>query len=292
MRLYSTERGIAREDEPGTLSVLDLPERELGELLRGRGLDVARGAPVTGRVALGDVRVLAPVRRPGKAPIIGLNYRSHAEEVMEVMKLFGREVAMPTEPNFHLTPGSSVIGTGDAIVLPAVAPTMVDYEGEIAAVIGRTATRVPVERAWAHVAGLTVANDVSARDIQRRAMGGDVAVSVGQAKSLDTFKPLGPCLVTIDEFEEPLDLSLKTFVNGELRQDARTTEFLHQISELIAYLSNYFTLEPGDVVLTGSPQGVGQFAGTFLAPGDVVEITVERIGTLVNHVIAAQEAAS
>ncbi len=292
MRLYTTERGIAREDELGTLSLLDLPERELGELLRGRGLEAARHAAVTGQVALDDVRVLAPVLRPGKAPIIGLNYRSHAEEVMEVMKLFGREMEMPTEPNFHLTPGSSVIGTGDAIVLPPVAPTMVDYEGEIAAVIGRTATRVPVDQAWSHVAGLTVANDVSARDIQRRAMGGDVAVSVGQAKGLDTFKPLGPCLVTIDEFEEPIDLSLQTVVNGELRQDARTTEFIYQISELVAYVSNYYTLEPGDVLLTGSPQGVGQFAGKFLAPGDVVEITVERIGTLVNHVIAAEEDAS
>lgn len=290
MRLYTTERGIAREDELGMLSLLDLPEKELGELLRGRGLGVARDAAVTQRVALADVRVLAPVLRPGKVPIIGLNYRSHAEEVLEVLKAFGREMKMPTEPNFHLTPGSSVIGTGDAIVLPPVAPTMVDYEGEIAAVIGRTATRVPAAQAWAHVAGLTVANDVSARDIQRRAMGGDSAVSVGQAKSLDTFKPLGPCLVTIDEFEEPLDLSLRTIVNGELRQDARTTEFVHQISELVAHVSTYFTLEPGDVLLTGSPQGVGQFANRFLAPGDVVEITVERIGTLVNHVIAAEVA--
>lgn len=292
MRLYTTERGIAREDELGTLSLLDLPEREVGELLRGRGLDVARDAAVIERIALGDIRVLAPILRPGKVPIIGLNYRSHAEEVMEVMRLFGREVEMPSEPIFHLTPGSSVIGTGDAIMLPPVAPTMVDYEGEIAAVIGRAATRVPVERAWSHVAGLTVANDVSARDIQRRAMGGDVAVSVGQAKSLDTFKPLGPCLVTIDEFDEPLDLSLRTVVNGETRQDARTTEFVHQISELVAHVSHSFTLEPGDVLLTGSPRGVGQFAGKFLAPGDVVEITVERIGTLVNHVSTAEEPAS
>lgn len=290
MRLYTTERGIAREDEPGTLSILDLPEPDLGALLRGRGLDVARGAAVVAKVAVGDVRILAPVLRPGKVPIIGLNYRSHAEEVIEVMRLLGREMAMPTEPNVHLTPGSSVIATGEAIVLPPVAASMVDYEGEIAAVIGRVATRIPIEEAWRCVAGLTVANDVSARDIQRRAMGGDVAVSVGQAKSLDTFKPLGPCLVTIDEFDEPLDLALRTVVNGELRQDARTTEFVYQVSELVSYVSQYFTLEPGDVLLTGSPRGVGQFAGKFLAPGDVVEITVERIGTLVNHVVAVQGA--
>lgn len=287
MKLYTTDHGIAREDRPGVLSLLDLPERELGALLRGRGLEAARQARVTAEAAIGSVRVLAPVLRPGKVPIIGLNYRSHAEEVLEVMKLFGREATMPTEPNFHLTPGSSVIGTGDPIVLPPVAATMVDYEGEIAAVIGRAATRVPVGEAWSCIAGLTVANDVSARDIQRRAMVGDVTVSVGQAKSLDTFKPLGPCLVTIDEFTEPLDLGLRTVVNGELRQDARTTEFVHQISELVAHVSQYFTLEPGDVLLTGSPRGVGQFSGTFLAPGDVIEITVDRIGTLVNHVVAA-----
>jgi 2-keto-4-pentenoate hydratase/2-oxohepta-3-ene-1,7-dioic acid hydratase in catechol pathway len=290
MRLYTTDRGIAREDDYGKLSILDLHERDLGELLRGRGLGAAASAGVLDRAPVDEVAVLAPVLRPGKVPIIGLNYRSHAEEVMEVMKLLGREMPMPTEPNFHLTPGSSVIGTGDAIVLPDVAPTMVDYEGEIAAVIGTVARRVPVSQAWSCVAGLTVANDVSARDIQRRAMGGDPTVSVGQAKSLDTFKPLGPCLVTADEFSEPLDLGLRTVVNGEVRQDARTTEFVYQISELVSYVSQYFTLEPGDLLLTGSPKGVGQFTGTFLAPGDVVEVAVERIGSLVNHVVSATAA--
>lgn len=289
MRLYTTDRGIAREDSEGELSVLDLPDIDIGALLRRSTLAEAATAAVRERVPLASVRVLAPILRPGKVPIIGLNYRSHAEEVLEVMKMFGREMPMPTEPNFHLTPGSSVIGTGAAIELPPIAPSMVDYEGEIAVVIGMAATRVDVDDAWQHVAGLTVANDVSARDIQRRAMGGDVAVSVGQAKSLDTFKPLGPCLVTADHFSEPLDLGLRTVVNGELRQNARTTEYIHQISELVSYVSQYFTLEPGDVLLTGSPKGVGQFAGTFLASGDTIEITVEGIGTLINHVTASTD---
>lgn len=286
MRLYTTDQGIAREDRDGELSLLDLPEADLGELLRGRGLAAASNATVRERVPMHTRKILAPVPRPGKVPIVGLNYRSHAEEVLEVMKAFGREMQLPNEPNFQQTPGSAVIGPGEAIVLPDIAPAMVDYEGEIAAVIGTAATRVPASRAWSCLAGLTVANDVSARDIQRRAMGGDVMLTVGHAKSFDTFKPLGPCLVTADEFDEPLDLAVRTVVNGEVRQDSRTTEFVYQISELISYVSHYFTLEPGDVLLTGSPKGVGQFSGTFLAPGDVVEITAERIGTLTNHVVA------
>ncbi len=291
MRLYTTNHGIAREDHENELSMLDLPEADVGELLRGRGLAAASNATVRERVPIDKLEILAPVPRPGKVPIVGLNYRSHAEEVLEVMKLFGREMQLPNEPNFQQTPGSAVIGPGEAIVLPDIAPAMVDYEGEIAAVIGTAASRVPVSRAWSCLAGLTIANDVSARDVQRRAMGGDVTVTVGHAKSFDTFKPLGPCLVTADEFDEPLDLAVRTVVNGEVRQDSRTTEFVYQISELISYVSQYFTLEPGDVLLTGSPKGVGQFSGTFLAPGDVVEITVERIGTLTNHVVASGDVA-
>lgn len=288
MRLYTTDAGIAREDTPGELAILDLPQPDLGALLRTAGLGAAASAGVRERIAIGDAKILAPVPRPGKVPIIGLNYKSHAEEVLAVMKAFGREMPMPTEPNFHLTPGSSVIGPGAPILLPEVASTMVDYEGEIAAVIGTAATCVTPGQGWSHLAGLTIANDVSARDVQIRAMGGDNTVSVGQAKSFDTFKPLGPCLVTAEEFSEPLDLELRTVVNGEVRQEARTTEFVHQISELISYVSHYFTLEPGDVLLTGSPQGVGQFQGKFLVPGDVVEITVERIGTLTNRVAASR----
>lgn len=291
MRLYTTDRGIAREDHEGEASILDLPEADLGELLRGSGLAAASNAAVRERVPLQRLNILAPVPRPGKVPIVGLNYRSHAEEVVEVMKLFGRDMQLPNEPNFQQTAGSSVIGPGAAIVLPDIAPAMVDYEGEIAAVIGTAATSVPVSRAWSCLAGLTIANDVSARDVQRRAMGGDPTVTVGHAKSFDTFKPLGPCLVTADEFDEPLDLGVRTVVNGEVRQDSRTTEFVYQISELISFVSHYFTLEPGDVLLTGSPQGVGQFSGRFLAPGDVVEITVERIGTLTNHVVASGDVA-
>lgn len=290
MRLYSTSAGIAREDTLGELALLNLDAPDLGALLRAGSVGDARGASVRKRVAFDDIELLAPVPRPGKVPIVGLNYRSHAAEVLELLQHLGTAQELPREPNVHLTAGSAVIASGESIVLPPMAPSAVDYEGEIAVVIGQPACRVTPEQAWSKVAGLTIANDVTARDIQGRAMTGDATVSVGLAKSFDTFKPMGPCLVSADEFSEPLDLALRTVVNGEIRQDARTDELLYQVSELVAYASNLFTLEPGDVLLTGSPQGVGHFSGRFLAVGDVVEVTVERIGTLVNGVAAAPEA--
>ena len=284
MRLYTTTQGIAREHADGIVSILDLPQRDLGQLLREATLGEAVSARAIREAPLDQVELLAPIPRPGKVPIIGLNYESHAQEVIDWLAGLGRQVERPTEPNFHLTPGSAVIGPGQPILLPEVAPEQVDYEGEVAAVIGSRACRVDQDDAWGHVAGLTIVNDVSARDIQLKAMTGDITVSVGHAKSLDTFKPMGPCLVTADEFAEPLDLGIQTRVNGELRQDSRTDDFVYQISELISYVSQYMTLEPGDILSTGSPAGVGFYLNRFLVPGDTVEITVEGIGTLSNPV--------
>lgn len=285
MRLYSTTDGIAREDTPGELSILEVAVPDLGEALRLGALDGVRTARVRKRLELSECSLLAPIPRPGKVPIVGLNYRSHVEEVVEAMSIQPSD--LPTEPNVHLTAGSAVVGPGAPILLPAFAPSAVDYEGEIAVVIGRRASSVGEGQAWSHVAGLTVANDVSARDVQRRAMSGDPTVSVGLAKSFDTFKPLGPCLVTADEFGPRPKLAIRTTVNGALRQDATTDEFLHQIPELIAFASRLFTLEPGDVLLTGSPRGVGLFSNRFLAAGDVVEVSVDGIGGLKNAVMAA-----
>lgn len=288
MRLYSTDLGIGREDQPGRLDLLDLPHCDLGDLIRAGNLQSARVAPIRQTVRLHDVEILPTVGRPGKIPIIGLNYQSHADEAIEALAKLGRDVQLPTEPNFHLTPGSAVCATGQPIQLPSMADSKVDYEGEIAVVIGTQARAVPETDAWGCVAGLTIANDVSARDIQQRAMTGDVTVSIAQAKSFDTFKPLGPCLVTADEFSEPLNIGLRTVVNGELRQEASTSEFIYQISELISYVSGFMTLDPGDVLCTGSPSGVGFHSGQFLTPGDLVEITVDEIGTLSNTVSASQ----
>ena len=134
--------------------------------------------------------------------------------------------------------------------------------------------------------GYTLANDVSARDIQLKAFTGQ-EFTLTHAKGLDGFKPLGPALVTADEFEDPIDIQIEARVNGELRQDARTSDFVHPLSRCIAYVSRYMRLDPGDVILTGSPAGVGFFRGIFLKAGDVVEMRADRIGTLRNRVIDA-----
>ncbi|MGW4529642.1 fumarylacetoacetate hydrolase family protein [Nocardia sp. NPDC004340] len=288
MRLYSTDDGLAREDRTGVLAVLDLPYSDVGALLRGPGLDAARTAPVLRELAVDQAVLRPPVARPGKVLIIGLNYGSHATEALEMFATLGKTgIELPSEPNMQVTAGSAVIGPGDPIVLPDVAADQVDYEGEVAVVIGTAARGVPVDQAWGHVAGLTIVNDASARDIQLRAMTGDATASIGVAKSFDTFKPLGPCLVTADEFTETPDLALRTRVNGELRQEDRTSGFIHSIPELIAHVSRYQTLEPGDVICTGTPRGAGVFSGRYLRAGDLVEVEVEGIGVLANRVVRA-----
>ncbi|MZG16362.1 FAA hydrolase family protein [Streptomyces sp. SID5914] len=285
MRLYSTDQGIGREDQPGRLSLLDLPYDDIDALLRGPGVTAAGTAPVRRVLNVDEVTLAAPVRRPGKVLIVGLNYPSHADETTEMLASLGRtDIELPKEPNFVIAAGSAVIAHRQPVRLPPVAAERVDYEGEVCVIIGSDAADVAPETAWQHVAGLTIGNDISARDIQFRAMMGDAAASIGVAKSFDTFKPLGPCLVTTDEFAHPLDLRLQTQVNGELRQDDRTGTLIHPIGDLISYLSRYQTLEAGDVICTGTPRGAGVFSGRFLQPGDTVEITVEGLGTLVNQV--------
>jgi len=288
MRLYALDSGLAREDRAGVLAVLDLPYPDVGALLRGPGIDAARTAPVLREQPLTPATLRSPVSRPGKVLIVGLNYGSHASEALAMFAALGTpDITLPDEPNLQVCAGSAVTGPADPIRLPAVAAEYVDYEGEVAVVIGTTATAVTVDEAWAHVAGLTIVNDVSARDIQRRAMTGDPTASIGVAKSFDTFKPLGPCLVTADEFTDTPDLGLRTRVNGQLRQEDRTSGFLHSIPELIAYLSCYQTLEPGDVICTGTPRGAGVFSERYLRAGDLVEVEVERIGVLGNRVVSA-----
>jgi 2-keto-4-pentenoate hydratase/2-oxohepta-3-ene-1,7-dioic acid hydratase in catechol pathway len=285
MRLYNTDKGPAREDEPGILSVLDLPE--LGELVRNGWLDRVASEPCTDELALADATLAAPVRRPGKIIIVGLNYGSHAEEAVALFSAMGmKDVVLPTVPNFYLAAASAITGPGAPIVLPENASANVDYEGELVVVIGRDGADIAAADAWQHVAGLTIANDVSARDIQQRAMAGDPTATIATAKSFDTFKPMGPCLVTAEEFGPQLDLRIRTRVNDEVRQEDRTSSFIHPIPDLIAYLSRFHTLEAGDVICTGTPAGAGLFSQRFLAPGDVVEVEVEGIGVLTNPVVA------
>jgi acylpyruvate hydrolase len=223
------------------------------------------------------VRLAAPVPRPGKIVAVARNYAAHAEER-------GGRAAAPEEPVLFLKAPSSVIGPEDEIVLPR-ASREVDYEGELAVVIGHSTRGVSEEDALACVAGYTVANDVSARDYQ------NVRGQHFIGKSCDTFAPLGPALVTADEVPDPQDLALRTVLSGEVVQSARTKEMTFSVAALIAFASKLMTLEPGDVLLTGTPGGVGaaRTPPRWLREGDVVEVEIERIGKLHSYVTRQRE---
>jgi 2-keto-4-pentenoate hydratase/2-oxohepta-3-ene-1,7-dioic acid hydratase in catechol pathway len=225
----------------------------------GTGPDAIRLSGVSHR--LGDVRLLAPVL-PSKVIAIGQNYAEHAREM-------GGEP--PAEPVLFLKPSTAVCGPGDPIRYPVGLTGRVDYEGELAVVIGRLCREVPAGQAGDVIFGYTCANDVTARDLQAR--DGQWA----RAKGFDTFCPLGPWIET---GADPADLELVTTVNGEVRQRARTSRLLHGVAALVAFASNVMTLLPGDVLLTGTPAGVGP-----LAEGDEVSVTIESIGTLANPVV-------
>jgi len=272
--------GLVVGDEVVDLSdpAVGLPD-DMAELLAlgPTALDRARQAP-SGRAArhpLGSVRRHAPVPRPPAILAIGMNYRAHVAEM-------GRE---PPEYQYWFNKQrTSIAGPGDAIVLPRVS-TQVDYEGELAMVIGPRCQHIPANRAMEVVAGFTVINDVSARDWQWRTP----TFTVG--KSFDSHAPCGPELVTTDELADPGNLTLRTWVNNELRQDSTTADLIFGCAALIEYLTTAFPLEPGTLIATGTPAGVG--AGfdppRFLADGDVVRIEIEGIGDLVNPVIQGAE---
>lgn len=269
MQLVTTTDGIGRL-EGEEVALLDLAEPDLSALLWARGsLDAATAAGERRRLARAEVTLRSPLPRPGKVWAIGLNYHSHATET-------GRDA--PAVPMVFIKTTSSVVGHGTVIELPAAAPDQVDFEGEVAVVIGRRARSVDAADAWSHVVGVTACNDVTARDVQSG------TGNFGLAKSFDTFTPLGASLTTLDAFADPDDIGLTTLVNGEVRQRARTTDLVHDVGAILAYLSRFTTLEPGDVVSTGTPAGVGVVTGTFLRPGDVVEVQVEGVAPLVNDV--------
>jgi 2-keto-4-pentenoate hydratase/2-oxohepta-3-ene-1,7-dioic acid hydratase in catechol pathway len=224
------------------------------------------------RIALSEVRLTAPVPRPGKFLGIGLNYHDHIEET-------GRE--KPEYPTFFSKQGTCVIGDGAAIHCPAISEK-VDYEGELAFVIGKRCKNVSLENAHEVIAGYTICNDVTVRDWQQR------TPTWILGKSFDTHGPLGPWLVTADEIADPHDLSLKTWVDDELRQNANTGDMIFNCYEMVAYLSQAMTLEPGDVITTGTPSGVGvkMKPRGYLKPGQTVRVEIEGIGILSNPVIA------
>jgi 2-keto-4-pentenoate hydratase/2-oxohepta-3-ene-1,7-dioic acid hydratase in catechol pathway len=231
---------------------------------------VAGQSPQMRAVPLSKVRLCAPLRRPSKIVAIGLNYMDHASEA-------GFE--LPSEPLLFAKFPSSITGPHDLIVLPEGDP-QVDFEAEMAVVIGRQARHVQPSDALACVAGFMVLNDVSARRFQF----GDKQWTRG--KSCDTFCPIGPWLTTRAEVPDPQGLRVVTSVNGEVLQDSNTRNLIFRVPELISYISRTITLEPGDIIATGTPPGVGAFRNPprFLRPGDLVETEVEKLGVLRNRV--------
>jgi acylpyruvate hydrolase len=222
-------------------------------------------------VPLAGAGLLAPVTDPEKIICIGLNYRDHAEES-------GQDI--PAAPMWFAKFANSLCGSGQPIVLPAAHPEYVDYEAELALVIGREARNVPEPDALSYVAGAMPFNDVSARDLQWQ----NPLWTSG--KAIDTFAPCGPALVTLDEIDDLGALGLRTRINGEMVQEGTTANLIFGPAELVAWLSRTLTLRPGDIIATGTPAGVGAAQGRFLRDGDVVEVEVDGLGTVSNPVRA------
>jgi len=223
-----------------------------------------------------DVTLLAPIPRPRKLICVGLNYRDHAAE---------SKMEIPSVPTIFSKFASSVIGPGEDIVLPknSVKP---DYEAEFAFVIGKPGRHVPADRWQEHVFGYTIVNDVSARDFQ-------MATSQWlMGKTFDTFAPVGPWIVTADQIADPHQLDIRMTISGQVLQNSNTRELIFRIPELVAYLSSAFTLEPGDIVSTGTPAGVGfgHKPPRWLKAGDECVVYVEGIGELRNPVVAESQA--
>lgn len=247
-----------------------------GESVWGLANTALASTSLDDALPLTDVVLKAPVPRPGKIICVGLNYRDHAAEA---------NLDIPDFPPIFTKFTNTVIGPGQAIVIPKVT-TQIDYEGELAFVIGRQARYVSEDEALSYVAGYLPFNDVSARDYQAHTSQWTIG------KTFDTFAPMGPALVTADEVPDPHDLNLRVRIGEETLQNSSTRNLIFSIPQLITYLSNVMTLEPGDVVSTGTPPGVG-FARKpprYLRPGDMVEVEIEGLGLLVNPVVAESDA--
>ena len=264
---------VARFRHQGSIRTGLVTDDEVTEV-PGDVLDVIAAGPAVGggsRHALAEVELLAPIARPPKFLAIGLNYADHMAES-------GQDA--PQFPVFFNKQSTCVIGPGEAIHRPRVSE-MLDYEGELGIVIGRRCRHVPAERAQEVIAGYTVVDDVTVRDWQFK------APTWTLGKSFDTHGPTGPWIVTADELTDPQSLRIRTWVNDDLRQDASTKEMIFDCFQQIETLSTAFTLEPGDVIATGTPAGVGVFRQppAFLRAGDTVRIDIEGIGTLENPVV-------
>ena len=283
MRLVTFE--LAGQARPGVLSDVDtlldlftigfpslLAFIEAGQEGRAKAETFKDQSPQSARHSLRNVKLLAPIPKPRKLICVGLNYRDHALET-------GSEI--PSVPTIFNKFATAVIANGENIVLPKVSKSP-DYEAEFAFVMGRGGRHIAPE-SWAdHVYGYTIVNDVSARDYQR------ATTQWLMGKTFDTFAPMGPWIVTADEIADPHDVDIQLDINGEMLQSSNTRELIFKVPDLIAFLSSVFTLEPGDIVSTGTPSGVGvaRKPPRFLKAGDQVTIKIPKIGELTNPVVA------
>jgi 2-keto-4-pentenoate hydratase/2-oxohepta-3-ene-1,7-dioic acid hydratase in catechol pathway len=231
-------------------------------------------------IPIAQVRLHAPLWPPNNVMAVGRNYHEHAAEFTTSGFDASERSMIPEHPIIFTKARTSIIGPGDTIVTGNDPLSSTDYEGELAVVIGPGGRSIPRERAFEHVYGYTIVNDVTARDLQKR------HVQFFLGKSVDTFCPMGPALVTRDEVGDVGTLRLRTRVNGELRQDAKISTLIFDIPTLIATLSQAITLHPGDVIATGTPEGTGMGFDPprYLRPGDMVDVEVDRIGRLTNPV--------
>lgn len=238
------------------------------------------GAPGHAHIALSDVELLAPIPRPTRNIFcLGRNYAEHAAESLRAI---GQEVKLPDYPNVFTKATTAITGPFADIPHDAVVSDQLDWEVELAVVIGTSGRHIAKEDALSHVFGYTVLNDVSARDIQHLP-----GVQWFQGKSLDRSSPTGPWIVTADEIADPQRLTLSLRVNGETKQRDTTANMLFDVATIISTLSRVLTLEPGDMIATGTPAGVGfgRMPKEFLRPGDVMESEIEEVGLMRNHVV-------
>lgn len=267
---------VALGEDLVAVSALDAPATTVRGLLAALDAEGLRGLGERAeeceeRIALAGVSLRAPVGDPQKILCLGLNYRDHAQET-------GQEI--PSAPMWFAKFANSLIGSGQEIVLPRAHAEYVDYEAELALVMGRPARNVTTEEALGCIAGAMAFNDVSARDLQLQ----NPLWTSG--KAIDTFAPCGPALVTLEEIEDLHELGLRTRIDGELVQEGTTANLVFGPAEVVAWLSRTMTLLPGDIIATGTPAGVGAAQGRFLRDGDTVEVEIDGLGTLRNGVCA------
>ncbi|MEM1559959.1 MAG: fumarylacetoacetate hydrolase family protein [Thermoproteota archaeon] len=261
---------VLREKIPRDIKKF-LPDLELRELVKASLESVS-----VEKVPLSTVHIEPPVEDPRKIICIALNYRDHAEEVGS---------KMPEEIVFFLKPPTTLIGPFDSIIKPKIAEK-IDYEGELAVVIGERAREVEPSEAMFYVFGYTVFNDVTARDLQFR---DGLWRGWTMSKCFDTFAPTGPWIVSVDEVDDPHNLRIITRVNKDIRQNSNTSNMIFKIPEIISYLSSVMTLEPGDIIATGTPAGIGFVRENgLLKEGDVVEVWIEKIGAIRNQLISSK----